>query len=254
MARPVSPARLDAVTLVLPAGGRGERLAQLARGINKAVLKAGKHTLIGRTLALYANAGIRNVVVLVGHESASVRQALGDGTRLGVRITYAMDPKTPVGKGGAIRLALDAGLIPDDRPFIVHNPDDQIVGLGSRFPRMIWNAQRRHERRGAVATAVCVPETAYAYSAFTAGTNGLAKAAVMYPKVRMPTHIGVTLFAAGAKALFDRHINLKKKTDFESLILPRLAARNRLGLAMIPAGSWIPVNDLKGWNALLTQI
>ncbi len=240
--------------MVLPAGGRGERLASLARTVNKAALRIGRHTLIGRTLDMYAAAGVRRFSVLVGHRAGSVRRALGDGRRRGLTIRYAMDPPRPVGKGGAIRLALASGAIPAGAPFIVHNPDDQVVNIPRRFPALIWNRHRALARRGAIATAVCVPATDYPYSAFTAGRGGFARGAVMYPRVVMPTHIGVTVFSAEAAADFRRRIPLTRRSDFESVILPGLAVRRRLGLAMIPAGTWIPVNDLKGWKALLAAI
>jgi NDP-sugar pyrophosphorylase family protein len=244
------------VTLVLPAGGRGERLAALAeaRKVNKAALKAGKLSLIERTLTMYARAGLRHAVVLVGHSAGSVKTVLGDGRRLGVALTYAQDPPAPVGKGGAIRLALERGAIPPDAPFIVHNPDDQIVGLDRRFPELIWRRHLTLARRGAVATAVCVPATAYPYSAFTARPGGMAAAAVMYPLVKMPTHVGVTVCSPEAIPAFRRLIPLSRKTDFESLVLPVLARRRRLGLAFIPSGSWIPVNDLKGYKQLLAAL
>ncbi len=255
MEGPLSSA-LAGVTVVLPAGGRGERLAALseARRINKAALKVGKFSLIERTLAMYARAGVRRFVVLTGHNPGSVRLTLGDGRRWRVAIRYVQDPPAPVGKGGAIRLALDHGAIPADRPFIVHNPDDQVVKVDRRFPALIWRRHRALARRGAVVTAVCVPDTDYPYSAFTARADGMASAAVMYPKVTLPTHIGVTVVSPEAIPAFHRLIDLGRKTDFESVVLPWLAKRRQLGLALIPSGSWIPVNDLKGYKALLAAL
>lgn len=254
MAEPLT--RLTDAVLVLPAGGRGERLAALpeARGINKAALTANGNSLIARTAKLYVDAGVRTIVALVGHKSESVRAALRSSALKRATIVFSQDPPKPLGKGGAIRLALERGFIPQGRPFIVHNPDDQIVGIDRRFAETIWARHRTAERHGAIATAVCVPEMDYAYSAFVAGKRGLAKSAVMYPRVRMPTHIGVTVFAAAAAAVFRNLIPLNRKSDFEALVLPRLAKRNQLGLALIPSGSWIPVNDLKGYRALLSAI
>jgi NDP-sugar pyrophosphorylase family protein len=246
---------LEGVVLVLPAGGRGERMAAVTqtRNVNKAALKIGKLSIIGRTLEMYARAGVTRVVALVFHNAGSVVSALKDAGRLGVEVSYSRDPAKPVGKGGAIRIALERGIIPEDAPLIVHNPDDQIVGIERRFPRLIFARHRAVIRGGGLATAVCVPETDYQYSAFTA-RKGMARSAVMYPKVRMPTHTGITLFAPGAVRIFRKLIAPGRKVDFESVILPYLARRGRLGLAMIPTRAWIPVNDLKGYNKLLSAI
>ena len=246
---------LKDATLVMPAGGKGERIAALAEAkhVNKAVLKVGGMSLIARTLGMYARAGVKRVVVLVFHRARSVEEELGNGSRFGVSIRYSMDPKHPIGKGGAIRLAIERGHIPVDKPMIIHNPDDQVVGIDARFPGLIMGRHRAFERRGCVASAVCVPWTQYAYSAFKV-RRGKAVSAVMYPKVFFPTHIGVTVFSAGVAGIFRRLIDLKKKVDFESVVLPRLAARGRLGVATIPTGAWIAVNDLKGYLKLLTAL
>jgi len=241
---------------MLPAGGRGERLAQLAesQGVNKAALQAGGMSLTGRTISMYAAAGVRKVIMLVYHQAQSVMDDLGDGAGFGVSITYSLDPEKPVGKGGAILTAIERGLVPADRPFIVHNPDDQIVGITGKFPALINSKHRALARMGALATAVCVPWTEYAYSAFVMKKNGMATAAAMYPRVEKPTHIGVTVFEPGAIPVFRKLIDLSKKVDFESVVLPWLAKRNKLGIALVPTNSWIAVNDLKGYNKLVSAL
>jgi len=243
---------LGEVTVMLPAGGKGERLAQLAeaQNVNKAALKAGGESMIERTLGMYARAGVRKVVALVFHQAQSVMDILGDGSRFGLAISYSMDPEKPVGKGGAILTAIERGLVPENRPFIVHNPDDQIVGIQDKFPALVFSRHRAFVKRGALATAVCVPWTEYAYSAFVTKKNGMASSAAMYPRVEKPTHIGVTLFEPGAIAAFRKLIDLTKKVDFESVVLPWLAKRGKLGIATVPTDSWIPVNDLKGYKKL----
>jgi len=249
----VSRLPLEGVTILLPAGGKGERMAQLAesQGVNKAALKAGGISLTGRTISMYATAGVKKVVLLVFHKAQSVMDDLGDGSRFGVSITYSLDPERPVGKGGAILTAIERGFVPEDRPFIVHNPDDMIVRITDKFPSLILSRHRAHVRQGALATAVCVPWTEYAYSAFVMNRKGMATAAAMYPRVERPTHIGVTVFEPAAIKVFRRLIDLSKKVDFESVVLPWLAKKGKLGIGLIPTESWIAVNDQKSYNKLL---
>jgi NDP-sugar pyrophosphorylase family protein len=242
---------IAAATVVLPAGGRGERLGELAEShkINKAVIRAGRLTLIERAIRLYTRAGVRRFVVLVFHRADSIRRVLGDGRRLGISVKYSRDPARPVGKGGAVLLAIRRGLIPASAPFIVHNPDDQIVGIEKGYASRLWARHRTAARRGALATAVCVPWTEYAFTAFTV-RGGMAARARMYPKVEFPTHIGVTVFEPGAIAVFRKLIDPSKRQDFESVVLPHLARVGRLAVAMIHPKSWIPVNDLKAYRKL----
>ena len=247
---------LEGVTVLLPAGGKGERLAQLAesQGVNKAALQAGGMSLTGRTISMYASSGVRKIVMLVYHQAQSVMDDLGDGSKFGVSISYSMDPEKPVGKGGAILTAIERGLVPAGHRFIVHNPDDQIVGIAGKFPALIYARHLAHTRRGALSTAVCVPWTEYAYSAFVMKKNGMATQAAMYPRVEKPTHIGVTVFEPEVIPVFRKLIDLTKKVDFESVVLPWLAKRNKLGISLIPTDSWIAVNDLKGYNKLVQKL
>jgi len=246
---------LARTTVILPAGGKGERLASLTgnRQLNKVAVRVGRLSLIERTLRIWARAGVRRFVVLVYHRESSVRDILGEGRRFGVRVSYSSDPGRPVGRGGAIRLAIERKLVPLDGPIIVHNPDDQIVRIERRFARTVMSQHLRAVRRGALATAVCVPWTEYAYTSFEI-RGGMARSARMYPRVPFPAHIGLTVFEPGVIRLFRKLIDLRGKTDFERVIFPELARRGRLGIAMIPAKTWIPVNDLKGYRKLLAAL
>ncbi|MEK7474725.1 MAG: sugar phosphate nucleotidyltransferase [Candidatus Coatesbacteria bacterium] len=242
-------------TVILPAGGKGERLAGLAgaRHRSKVAIRAGRMSLIERTVRLWARAGVKRFVVLVFTHPGSVRAILGDGRRLGVSVRYSADPGRPVGRGGAILLAVERGLVPPGDTVVVHNPDDQIVGLDRDFASSILRRHRAAARRGALATAVCVPWTEYAYSSF-AIRRGFARTAGMYPKVRLPAHVGLTVFEPAAIPLFRKLISLEKKTDFEKVVFPYLARRRRLGITMIPTKAWIPVNDLRGYHKLLATL
>jgi NDP-sugar pyrophosphorylase family protein len=246
---------LTRTIVVLPCGGRGERLAELAeaKGVNKTAIRAGGRTLIERTIDLYTRIGIRKFVVLVFHRAGSIHRVLGNGKKLGISVAYSMDPKKAVGKGGAILHAMKRGIIPADSRIIVHNPDDQVVGIEKTFARRILAAHRSAVRKGALGTAVGVPSTEYPYTSLIV-RKGMAVSARMYPEVPMPAHIGVTILEPAAMAAFRKLIRPGRKVDFESVVLPWLARHRRLGYAEIPAASWIPVNDLKSYRKLVALL
>ncbi len=246
---------LKRATVILPAGGKGERLADLAEahGLNKCALKVGNLTMIERTIRLYTRIGIKRFVVLVFHRAESIKRILGDGRKLGISVTYSMDPARPIGKGGAILLAVQRGIVPTDTPLIVHNPDDQIVGIENVFARRVFSAHRKACRKGALGTAVCVPWTRYAYSSFTV-RNGMATSACMYPKAMLPAHTGITILEPQALAAFRKLIDPSKKIDFESVVFPHLARKRQLGYAEVPTDTWIPVNDFKSYNTLVARL
>ena len=247
---------LDSCTVALTAGGEGSRLRALAeaQGVNKAsLLLPNGDTMVQRTIRMYRDAGFLHFVALVFHEANSVIALLGDGADLGVSITYSQDPERPVGKGGAVRNALDNGSIPRSRSLIVHNPDDQIVDYSGSFPGDIVRGHLAGLVKGMLATAVVVEETPYAYTGMKV-QNGVVEEIEMYPHIPVPTHIGVTLFSPEVYGYFERLFDLTRKADFESVLFPVLSAERRLYATQIPSACWIPVNDPKSMRQLIERL
>jgi NDP-sugar pyrophosphorylase family protein len=54
-----------------------------------------------------ASQGVRRVVLSVGHLGDQIVDHVGDGRRFGVAVQYVVDGPTPMGTGGALRLARD---------------------------------------------------------------------------------------------------------------------------------------------------
>ena len=80
-----------------------------------------------------------------GHLAAGVRNVLGDGSTLGVRIRYVEEPE-PLGTGGALKFAED---LLDER-FLMLN--------GDVLSDMDLSAQlAQHEEKGAKATLALTP-------------------------------------------------------------------------------------------------
>jgi NDP-sugar pyrophosphorylase family protein len=68
-------------------------------------------------LELLARQGIERVVCCAGHLGGLLRAHVGDGARFGLRVAWSDDGPRPLGTAGAIRLALDRGLL--DEAFLV---------------------------------------------------------------------------------------------------------------------------------------
>jgi NDP-sugar pyrophosphorylase family protein len=242
--------------VVLTAGGESSRFRSVLSGknIQKAVfvLPTGE-TMIERTIQLYKAIGLNHFVILVYHNAESVKNALGDGTAFGVSITYSVDPEKPVGRGGAIKHALDQGIIDKDSYIIVHNPDDQLVNDPTRILEEAIEIHMQRERQGALATAVMVQGTAYDFTGFKV-EDGFVTGVEMYPFIDIPTHVGLTLFSPGATKYFETLFSLDKKTDFEAVLFPVLNKEKKLAAHLIPASSWISVNDEKGLKKLLKAL
>jgi MurNAc alpha-1-phosphate uridylyltransferase len=79
------------VRALILAAGRGERMRPLTDATAKPLLAAGGRRLIEWQIAALARAGVREIAVNTAHLSGQFEDALGDGTRYGVRLRYSRE-------------------------------------------------------------------------------------------------------------------------------------------------------------------
>jgi NDP-sugar pyrophosphorylase family protein len=238
--------------VALMAGGESSRYAAVVHGKkiqkNAHVLPNGD-TMIEMAIRTYRDAGIKKFVALVFHNAHSIEDRLGDGSKLGVEIVYSHDPEQPVGKGGAVRNAIENGSIPLDKNLIVVNPDDVVLNFPGNFARYICEGHIEGERKGMLATAALAPGQPYASTGMMVVNNAVVDTH-MYPLIPIPAHIGVTIFSSDILPRFLQLFSLEEKTDFEQVLFPILAEENKLWSVGLTRGTWIAVNDLKSYNSL----
>jgi len=110
-----SPPAPVAVVMV---GGRGERLRPYTDKVPKPLLKVGGVPIVERIIRSLAAAGVEQVYLAVNYKSEAFEEHLGDGRRLGVRLTYVRERKV-LGTAGALSLLPDV----PDVPVLVTNGD-----------------------------------------------------------------------------------------------------------------------------------
>jgi NDP-sugar pyrophosphorylase family protein len=242
--------------VALMAGGESSRYAAVVGG--KKIQKNAHElpngdTMIEMAIRTYRDAGIKKFVALVFHNAHTVEDRLGDGSKLGVEIVYSHDPEKPVGKGGAVRNAIENGSIPLDHNLIVVNPDDVVLNFPGDFARYIGEAHLDGVKMGMVATAVLAPGQPYASTGMMVVDNKVVDTQ-MYPLIPVPAHIGVTIFSPKILPRFLQLFSLKEKNDFEQILFPILAKESKLWSVGLTEGTWIAVNDLKSYNSLTKML
>lgn len=98
-----NPADLPVAIL---AGGLATRLRPITESIPKLLVEVAGKPFFQHQLDLLKAAGLRRVVVCVGHLGEMVVDRFGDGSRLGMEIIYSFDGPKLLGTGGALVRAL----------------------------------------------------------------------------------------------------------------------------------------------------
>ena len=88
------------------AGGLGTRLAPYTTVLPKPLLPLGTSTILETLIRGLAASGVTDVTISLGYLGHLVRAVIGDGTSLGVQVTYTEEPE-PLGHGGGLRLLAD---------------------------------------------------------------------------------------------------------------------------------------------------
>jgi len=107
----------DSIQAVILAGGLGSRLRPYTRVIPKPLVSIHGVPIIEIALRQLARSGLERVVVTLGHEADLIRAHLGNGSNLGLKISYA-EEESPLGTAGP--LATIENL---EKDFLVMNSD-----------------------------------------------------------------------------------------------------------------------------------
>lgn len=116
------------------AAGLGTRLRPLTNTIPKPLLPVGGTPLIVWNLLLLRHHGIRDVIINLHHLGDLIEKELGDGSTVGMRISYSHEPRI-LGTGGGLK---QAERFFEGESFLVLNGDtlcDLDVGALCQFHR-----------------------------------------------------------------------------------------------------------------------
>jgi glucose-1-phosphate thymidylyltransferase len=106
------------------AGGSGTRLRPITHTSAKQLLPVANKPVLFYCLEAIAEAGITDVGIVVGDTAPAVRDAVGDGSAFGLKVTY-IPQAAPLGLAHAVLIAAD--YLGDD-DFVMYLGDNFIVG------------------------------------------------------------------------------------------------------------------------------
>src|SRR5690606_6755442 len=106
---------MNAVILV---GGGGTRLRPLTYALPKPLIPVLNQPLVARLISNLKQHGVENVVLAASASERRIENVLGDGSSLGVKLSYSYETE-PLGSGLAVKQAASGF----DGPFFVCNGD-----------------------------------------------------------------------------------------------------------------------------------
>jgi mannose-1-phosphate guanylyltransferase len=218
---------MQAVILV---GGEGTRLRPLTSTLPKPVVSLVDRPMMVYMLQWLRGHGIDDVIMSCGFKATKVREVLGDGSRLGIRLRFVEEPD-PRGTAGALKFAED--LL--DTRFLMLN--------GDVLTDLDLSAQiAQHEETGATATLALVPvPDPSSYGLVKLRDDGAVEEFLEKPSA--DTVLDTNLISAGAYVLERSVLDLiaaDKKVSIEREVWPVLVGNALYGFVDDDA-YWIDV-------------
>lgn len=235
---------VEKTQVIILAGGAGKRMGN--PNLPKALLAVGRKTLIDRCIEFYARCGFRDFIILTGFLHEEIEKHVGDGSRYGVNVKYCVDPPMKkVGKGKALKNAIEKGVIDLNRRAIITYPDDLFIG--EDIPLSLLKKHLELREKKVMATLACAEGVEYPYGVALAYDGELVEEFFEKPVVQIPSTIGLYVLEPEFFKVIEERVdmNAEMAVEFESVVLPHLAKQKRLGRFLIEAGRWIPINTQK---------
>ena len=195
---------------IILAGGKGERLSPFTNNCPKGMLQIDGKPILEYQLEWLKQYGIKSIVFACGYLNNVINDYFGTGEKFSVNIKYSIE-KEPLGRGGAIKKALD---------FISHNHDPIIVMNGDVFTEVDLNKViENHKKQDGILATICLFPYKSPYGIVRVKGNGLVDN--FEEKRTLPYWVngGIYIFEQGIKDF------LPDTGDHETTTFPELAKR-----------------------------
>lgn len=109
-------------TAIILAGGKGERLRPFTNDRPKPMVEICGKPILAYQLEQLKKIGVKKVVFTLSYQREALQDHVGDGQKYGLSVIYSIE-KTPLGRGGAIKQAMN--LLPNEwQDVIILNGDN----------------------------------------------------------------------------------------------------------------------------------
>jgi histidinol-phosphate phosphatase family protein len=180
--------------------------------------------IIQHQIELLSKYHITDILLLVSYQADQIKEYLGDGLALGVKLTYCNET-IPLGTAGSVKAAED--LLKGESEFLVIYGD---VMLNMNLSELI----NFHHSKAGIATLVVHPNS-HPYDSDLVELDSNSRVIAIHNKPHEPSTYYQNLVNAGIYVLsvdILRYIQKEKKMDFGRDIFPELVGASHPSLAM----------------------
>jgi NDP-sugar pyrophosphorylase family protein len=222
---------LEAIIL---AGGRAERLGDVAEGRPKSLVPVCGKPLVAYQVASLAAAGVERVIVTCAAGQSDLFEAELGG--LGAEIVVVEEPER-LGRGGGIRFGAQAR----------REQGDVFALNGDELLDVDFGALLRHHEHGDAAATITVARPPSPFGLVDLGEDDVVTG--FREAGRVPYWVNCGVYVLGEEAL----ARLPERGDHETTTFPELVAEGRLR-AFRHEGLWLTVNTPKDLRRAEEQI
>jgi len=220
---------------VILAGGRGRRLAPYTAVLPKPLMPIGDIPILEVIMHQLSRAGFDDVTMAVGHLAELLMAYFGDGSKLGVQISYSREEQ-PLGTAGPLGLLAGLG-----EPFLVMNGDL----LTTIDYRGLWDY---HHARASIATVATFRRDVKIDLGVIETNSDWVTGYIEKPTFHYTVSTGIYVFQPEVLS----YIPYGERLDLPDLVLALLAAGRRV--AAYPfEGIWLDIGRVDDYERAVAE-
>lgn len=230
-------AKMERCKVFILAGGEGTRLRPLTLTRPKSMIPLGQKPVIENLITQISKSGFTSLVITLNYLKEQVMHYIGDGSRLGVKVDYAIEPEGVfLGTAGGVKLA--AHLL----------TETFVVVQGDAYTTIdLAKALDFHRRLNADATIILKEVLdPWLYGVVVCDSNGRISAFQEKPQKGQERS---NLVNTGIYCLDLEILDLitSRECDFAKNVFPQLLDEEKRLFGFIGEGSWVDVGSLRGY-------
>jgi mannose-1-phosphate guanylyltransferase len=232
---------MDSIKAAILCGGQGSRLRPLTYYFQKTMLPIGRRQkpMLEYVLKYIGSSGIKDATLLVGYKAEQIINYFGEGSSVGMKISYSRDSPKLEGNGGALFNAFSKGLFGGYEDVLVYYSD---ILTTLDLKKMI-EEHRNHKNLATLAVA-----SSYRLPVGVAriGKDGMIERMDEKPEMKLNVGIGILLIKT---AVIGQIVSMGPRVDIMGDLLQRLTEGGRVG-GFVTNDFWLDLGSLDVYEKL----